>query len=91
VGLQAQLWRGIAAFRFASLGYAAVLLVADRADYRRLVLAWVVLDHAPIVGGRRRAVLSADTQIAVVRLLSQPAAGRGRRRNTRGGSVRRSA
>jgi Family of unknown function (DUF5931) len=43
VGLQAQLWRGIAAFRFASLGYAAVLLVVDRADYQRPVLAWAVL------------------------------------------------
>ncbi len=31
VRLQAQLWRGIAAFRFPSPGYAAVLLGADRA------------------------------------------------------------
>ncbi len=43
MGLQAQLWRGIAAFRFASLGYAALLLVVNRADYRYVLLAWGVL------------------------------------------------
>jgi hypothetical protein len=43
VGLQAQLWRGIAAFRFVSLAYAAVLLVVGRADYARPLLAWAVL------------------------------------------------
>ncbi len=43
VGLQAPLWRAIAVFRFASLAYAAVLLVTLRSDYSRLPLAWAVL------------------------------------------------
>lgn len=81
MGLQAQLWRGIAAFRFASLGYAAVLLVVDRADYRRLVLAWVVLglmtawtvatSYAYAVPARRtRALLAADLAVTAAALLS---------------------
>jgi signal transduction histidine kinase len=43
VGLQALLWRAIAAFRFASLVYAAVLLVVNHHDYRHLLWAWGVL------------------------------------------------
>ena len=43
VGLQAPLWRAIAVFRFASLGYAAVLLVALRGDYSHWYWAWGVL------------------------------------------------
>jgi signal transduction histidine kinase len=43
VGLQVPLWRAIAAFRFASLAYAAALLAVNHAEYSRLVLAWVVL------------------------------------------------
>ena len=81
VGLQAQLWRGIAAFRFASLAYAAVLLVVDRADYQRLVLAWVVLagmtgwtvatSYAYAVPARRtRALLTADVAVTAAALLS---------------------
>jgi Family of unknown function (DUF5931) len=81
VGLQAQLWRGIAAFRFASLAYAAVLLVVDRADYDRLVLAWVVLagmtgwtvvtSYAYAVPARRtRALLTADVAVTAAALLS---------------------
>jgi hypothetical protein len=82
VGLQAQLWRGIAAFRFASLAYAAVLLVVDRADYDRLVLAWAVLagmtgwtvatSYAYAVPARRtRALLTADVAVTAAALLSR--------------------
>jgi signal transduction histidine kinase len=81
VGLQAQLWRGIAAFRFASLAYAAVLLVVDRADYVRPVLAWAVLagmtgwtvatSYAYAVPARRtRALLTADVAVTAAALLS---------------------
>jgi signal transduction histidine kinase len=37
------LWRAIAVFRFASLGYAALLTILNRADYARLGWAWVVI------------------------------------------------
>jgi signal transduction histidine kinase len=37
------LWRAIAVFRFASLGYAALLVVINRADYSRPGWAWVVI------------------------------------------------
>jgi signal transduction histidine kinase len=81
VGLQAQLWRGIAAFRFASLAYAAVLLVVDRADYQRPVLAWAVLagmtgwtvatSYAYARPARRtRALLTADVAVTAAALLS---------------------
>jgi signal transduction histidine kinase len=43
VGLQAPLWRAIAAFRFASLAYAAALIAVDHASYSRLLAAWAVL------------------------------------------------
>src|SRR5260370_26186361 len=43
VSLQAPLWRSIAAFRFASLGYAAVLLVTRRDNYLHWGWAWAVL------------------------------------------------
>ena len=43
MGLQAQLWRAIAAYRFASLAYAAILLVVNASEYRRLPFAWAVL------------------------------------------------
>lgn len=81
MGLQAQLWRGIAAFRFASLAYAAILLVVDRADYREPALAWAVLagmtgwtvitTYAYAVPARRtRALLSADVVVTAAALLS---------------------
>jgi signal transduction histidine kinase len=81
VGLQAQLWRGIAAFRFASLGYAALLLVVNRADYRYVLLAWGVLaimtgwtvatSYAYAVPARRtRVLLSADVVVTAAALLS---------------------
>jgi signal transduction histidine kinase len=37
------LWRAIAVFRFASLGYAALLTILNRADYARLGWAWGVI------------------------------------------------
>jgi signal transduction histidine kinase len=37
------LWRAIAVFRFASLGYAVLLLVINRADYSRPGWAWAVI------------------------------------------------
>ena len=43
LGLQGPLWRSVAVYRFASLGYAAALLVVDRAEYARLPLAWAIL------------------------------------------------
>jgi signal transduction histidine kinase len=43
VGLQAPLLRAIAAFRFASLVYAAILLVVDRGYYVHPLWAWGVL------------------------------------------------
>jgi signal transduction histidine kinase len=43
VGLQVPLWRAITAFRFASLGYAAVLVAVNHAEYSRLLAAWAVL------------------------------------------------
>lgn len=43
MALHTQLGRAIAAFRFASLGSAAILLVVDRDDDLRLPLAWGVL------------------------------------------------
>jgi Family of unknown function (DUF5931) len=84
VGLQAQLWRGIAAFRFASLGYAAVLLVVDRAGYQRLLLAWLVLagmtawtvatSYAYARPARRtRVLLATDLAVTAAALLSTAA------------------
>ena len=74
MGVHTQLWRAIAAFRFASLGYAAILLVVDRDDYLRLPLAWGVL--AGMVAwtlattyayarpaGRTRGLLTADVAV----------------------------
>jgi signal transduction histidine kinase len=37
------LWRAIAVFRFASLGYAVLLTILNRADYARLGWAWGVI------------------------------------------------
>lgn len=43
-GSSEPLWRALAVFRFASLGYAALrLAVIDRADYSRPDWAWVVI------------------------------------------------
>jgi signal transduction histidine kinase len=43
VNVEASLWRSIAVFRVASLVYAAVLIVVDRANYAHLGWAWAVL------------------------------------------------
>ncbi|HSR86520.1 MAG TPA: DUF5931 domain-containing protein [Streptosporangiaceae bacterium] len=43
MSLQAPLWRSIAAFRFASLGYAAILLVIRHDKYAHWGWAWAVL------------------------------------------------
>jgi signal transduction histidine kinase len=37
------LWRAIAVFRFASLGYAALLVILNRGDYARFGWAWAVI------------------------------------------------
>ena len=37
------LWRALAVYRFASIGYAVLLLVIHQADYSRPDLAWVVI------------------------------------------------
>ena len=37
------LWRAIAVFRFASLGYAALLVILNRGQYVRFGWAWVVI------------------------------------------------
>ena len=43
VGFQEPLWRAIAVFRFASVGYAGVLIAVNRDGYSRLPWAWAVL------------------------------------------------
>jgi signal transduction histidine kinase len=81
LGAQAPLWRSVAVFRFASLGYAAVLVVAGRANYARLPLAWgilagmtawtVVSSLAYAVPSRRiRPVLAADLVVTAAALFA---------------------
>jgi signal transduction histidine kinase len=81
LGLQAPLWRAIAVFRFASLGYAAALLVVNRAEYSRPLWAWgvlavitvwtVVTTYAYSVPARRtRALLTADLVVTAAALVS---------------------
>jgi signal transduction histidine kinase len=81
VGLQAPLWRAIAVFRFASLAYAAALLVALREDYSRPLAAWGVLagmaawtvltTYAYAAPERRtRTLLAADLAVTAAALLS---------------------
>jgi len=81
VSLQAPLWRAIAVFRFASLAYAAVLLVLDHSAYTRPVVAWVVLTgmaawtvvstYAYSLAGRRSwLMLAADLLVTAAALLS---------------------
>ena len=43
VGLEVPLWRAVAVFRIAALGYAAVLMVGGFHDYARPSVGWVVL------------------------------------------------
>jgi signal transduction histidine kinase len=81
VSLQAPLWRSIAAFRFASLGYAAILLVTRRGNYAHWGWAWAVLGGmivwtafstiAYAVPARRsRTLLTADLLITAAAVLS---------------------
>lgn len=81
LGLQAPLWRCIAVFRFASLGYAAVLLVVDRARYGHVPLAWAILAGMTAwtvvtsvayssPARRTRPLLTADLLVTAVALFS---------------------
>jgi len=81
VNVQASLWRSIAVFRVASLVYAAVLIVVDRADYQHLGWAWAVLagmaawtaftSAAYAVPARRtRLLLAADLLVTAAALAS---------------------
>jgi signal transduction histidine kinase len=81
VSLQAPLWRSIAAFRFASLGYAAMLLLIRRDNYEHWGWAWAVLacmiawtaatTVAYSVPARRtRALLAADLLVTAAAVLS---------------------
>jgi signal transduction histidine kinase len=81
VNVQASLWRSIAVFRVASLAYAAVLIVVDRADYKHLGWAWAVLagmtawtaftSAAYAVPARRtRTLLAADLLVTAAALAS---------------------
>ena len=80
------LWRAIAVFRFASLGYAVLLTaVINRADYARLGWAWVVIAAMTAwtvattmayarPERRTRLLLSADLAVTAGLLLSAPLA-----------------
>jgi signal transduction histidine kinase len=81
VNVQASLWRSIAVFRAASLAYAALLLVVDRANYAHLGWAWAVLagmaawtaftTAAYAVPARRtRPLLAADMVVTAAALAS---------------------
>jgi signal transduction histidine kinase len=81
VGLQALLWRAIAAFRFASLVYAAILLAVDHLGYRHLPWAWGVLAGMAAWTGyttyayarpasRTRFLLGCDVVVTAAALLS---------------------
>ena len=81
MSLQAPLWRSIAVFRFASLAYAAVLLVIRDQYYAHLGWAWAVVAAMTawtIVSTiayasparRTRLVLGADLVVTVLALLS---------------------
>lgn len=81
MSLQAPLWRSIAAFRFASLAYAAILLAIRRDFYAHWGWAWVVLavmtawtawsalEYAT-PARRTRPLLAADLAVTVLALLS---------------------
>ncbi|HUJ07926.1 MAG TPA: DUF5931 domain-containing protein [Streptosporangiaceae bacterium] len=81
MSLQAPLWRSIAVFRFASLVYAAILLLLRPYDYDHWAWAWVVVAAmtgwttvstvAYAVPSRRtRPLLAADLLVTVAALLS---------------------
>jgi signal transduction histidine kinase len=75
------LWRAIAVFRFASLGYAALLTILNRGDYARLGWAWAVIAVMTVwtvattmayarPERRTRRLLSADLAVTAGLLLS---------------------
>ncbi len=81
VSLQAPLWRSIAAFRFASLGYAAILLVTRRDNYAHWGWAWAVLGGMiawtvvstiaySVPERRTRPLLAADLVVTAAAVLS---------------------
>jgi signal transduction histidine kinase len=81
VSLQAPLWRSIAAFRFASLGYAAILLLIRHDDYAHWGYAWAVLAGMiawtiastflySVPARRTRPVLAVDLFITMAAVLS---------------------
>lgn len=70
-----QLWRAVAVYRIAALGYAAVLVGANHQNYAEPALGWALLGvmsgwtAVTVVayatpGGRRPAVLAADVAVA---------------------------
>jgi signal transduction histidine kinase len=84
VGLQEPLWRAVAVFRFASIGYAAALLVLLSADYSRpgwawavlaAMIAWTVLTTLAYARPERRtrALLATDLAVTVAALFSTAA------------------
>jgi signal transduction histidine kinase len=81
MGFQAPLWRAIAAYRFASLVYAALLLFLDRANYVRWPWAWVVFAGMVVwtvvttrayarPAGRTTTLLAVDLAVTAAALLS---------------------
>jgi hypothetical protein len=61
------LWRAIAVYRFASIGYAVLLVVINRADYSRPGWAWVGARDRDLIGE------TTDRLSAVVRTLEESA------------------
>jgi signal transduction histidine kinase len=81
VSLQAPLWRSIAAFRFASLAYAAILLLIRRDNYAHWAWAWAVLAGMiawtvastiaySVPARRTRLLLAADVLVTAAAVLS---------------------
>jgi signal transduction histidine kinase len=81
VSLQAPLWRAVAAFRFASLAYAATILAVRHASYLHVAWAWAVLAGMAawtvattvaysVPARRTRYLLAADLVVTAAALLS---------------------
>jgi signal transduction histidine kinase len=81
MGLQAPLWRSVAAFRFASLAYAVALVILRRANYAHVGWAWGVLGGMTVwtvvttvaysrPARRSRPLLVADLVVTAAALLS---------------------
>ncbi|MGH3156364.1 MAG: hypothetical protein ACRDNF_07310 [Streptosporangiaceae bacterium] len=72
MGFQAPLWRAVAAYRTASLAYAALLLFLDRGNYLWWPRAWAVFagtvtirDDGPGIPAGRLADAAADGRLGV--------------------------